>query len=114
MYDVADVFPTLDKSVLATPSANTSSPASTSWLDTLGGFINSAGRLIQNGTEAVIGEAQRLNALNSTLDDTARTPVSAPPKVVTGMPTNWPSWALPAIIAGGVVVAIIVVRKLRN
>jgi len=92
-------------------AADTTQPSS--WLDTLGGYISSAGKLFNAGTETYIAAQQRLDALKASQEDSVTTKNATTPQVVSGAPFNLPSWAIPAIVAAGVVLLIFVVRKMR-
>ncbi len=84
-----------------------------SWLDTLGGWVTSAGKIFNAGSEVYVAAQQRLNAIESVNEDTVKASTPAAPKIVSGMPSSMPSWVMPAAIAAGVLVLIIIVRKLR-
>jgi len=94
--------------------ANETATAQPSWLDTLGGWVSSAGKLFNAGTEVYVAANQRLNAIESINEDTVKPAAPAAPQVVAGgLPANWPSWVMPVAIAVAVLVLVIVVRKMR-
>ncbi len=85
-----------------------------SWLDNIGGFITSAGKLFIAGTEVYIGADQRVKAIEALNDDKTNVPAKTSPQVVSGQPGVYPSWVMPAVAVGLVIVGIFVARKMRS
>ena len=91
----------------------TTTAAQPSFLDSLGGWVTSAGKIFNGLTDVYVAADQRVKALESINEDTKAAPKTTVPTVVSGAVGSLPSWVLPAAIAAGVVVLIIVVKKLR-
>lgn len=92
---------------------DTTTTATPSIWDNLAGFVTSAGKIFNAGSEVYVAAQQRLNAIESINEDTVKPKTAAAPQVVSGAPSSLPSWVIPSAIAAGVVVLIIIVRKLR-
>ncbi len=91
--------------------ADVQTTKSPSLLDNIGGWVSGIGNIFDAGLSIYSGASGRLAAL-----DHINNEVSTTPKVVTLAPgttakTALPSWVIPAAIAAGALVLILVLRK---
>lgn len=85
-----------------------------SWLDTVGGWVSSAGKIFSAGADVYVAANQRLAAIKASNEDTVPAKTQAAPQVVTGAPAvAMPSWVMPVAVGVGVLLLIMVVRKMR-
>lgn len=81
-------------------------------LDTVNQWMTSVGQIFNTGLGLYTAADQRLEALNSIKEDTVQPTSPKQPTVVSGK-TSLPSWVIPAGIGLGVLLLIVLVRKLR-
>ena len=93
-------------------SAAPAASSSGSWLDGLTGWIDSAGKIFQAGTQVYVAADQRLKSIEALNDDTTGSQKSTSP-IISGLPSNLPSWVVPVGIGVVVLVLILLVRKMR-
>lgn len=98
---------TLSPSASSPTTLSVSSPAASqgtgsSWLSDIGNFLNTAGQVVQNGAAVAAATASKVQSLSFSAPSPA-----APPAALS---TN-PSWLVPALIAGAVLILILVVKR---
>jgi hypothetical protein len=72
------------------------------------------GGIVTAGTEVYAATQQRLDALNQVSNDTVKQTVTATNPALPALGTNkLPSWVIPAAVGAGVLILILVVRKVR-
>lgn len=86
-------------------------PAQSGWLDTVGNWITKAGQIFKTGADVYVAVDQRVKALES-IDEDAGTTRGTATERANVLPAM-PSWVMPAVAVGLVLVGILVARKLR-
>lgn len=92
--------------------AETTTAPKQSWIDTLGNWVTKAGQIFGTATEVYVAADQRIKALESIDEDTGTNNTTVVERVNTSAP-SMPSWVMPAVAVGLVLIGILVARKMR-
>lgn len=93
--------------------ANDTTSSQPGVLDTLSSWMKSLGGIVTAGTDAYAAVSQRINAIDKINEDTVKATAPAASIVAPSITSKLPSWVIPAAVAAGVVILILVVRKMR-
>ena len=95
-------------------AADTTTSQGSGVLDTISGWMNQLGGIVTAGTTVYAAAQQRLDALNQVNADTVKqTTTAVNPALPSATANKLPSWVIPAAVGAGVLILILVVRKMR-
>ena len=83
-------------------------------LGTLSNWMTQLGSIVTTGTTVYAAAQQRLDALNQVSADTVnKTATAVNPALPSVTAGKLPAWVIPAAVGAGVLILILVVRKMR-